>query len=73
MKQVIEICKLVGLERFVGNRDDLTYWMRCSILSQWRDLRTGLIGEHSVAVLAIRQGRQLPTQTYVLPTQSKFF
>ena len=26
-----------------------------------------------VAVLAIRQGRQLPTQTYVLPTQSKFF
>ena len=23
MKQVIEICKLVGLESFVGNRDDL--------------------------------------------------
>ena len=45
LKQVIEISRLVGLKGFVGNRDYLEI-MRCSILSHWRDLRTGMMCEN---------------------------
>jgi len=45
VKQVIEIGRFVGLKSFVGKRDNLVLNL-CSILSQWRDLRTGVMCEH---------------------------